>query len=171
MPAAWPENLGPDVPADAPKPDLTLPWAAEPAPNTHADYNGYTDKAGATPRQFPIPASDFSHDHDPGDDENPPNGWGRLKSHFEYLIHEIMREITAMDDAVRLGNPGTYNPARARYLQLLRELNKAPLGAPPPAAYPTEWFYVMPTIRAGRIIGATLILQWNPHSSSSIVHK
>jgi hypothetical protein len=177
----WPAMLGPDVPLDAPRPNLTLTWDESHLGNTaaaklsrstqknkHARYHGYTLKSGGAPLEVPTSDSDFGHD-DPAD-SGP--GFSRMKVLFEWVLHKVTRALLDLDTARAAGNGTAYATARDTYLKLLSDLNGLPGGTGTGAlGYSVaKWVYVNPTIRAGKIEGATIVLQWNPHSSSSIIH-
>jgi hypothetical protein len=123
-----------------------------------------------------IPTSDSDYEHDdpnpkPGNSKGSAAGYSRMKALFEWVIHKATRLLLDLDAAKTAGNAGNYATARTNYLNLLAGLNGTG-GNPGALGYSViKWVYVNPTIRAGRIEGATLILQWNPHSSSSMIHK
>jgi hypothetical protein len=118
----------------------------------------------------PRPTDDFRHQHpgDPGQEPAPPEraAFARLRLVFEWLLHQVASRMTALNQAME--GDGDYAEAERNYNSFVDQLL-----ARDPEVYGNlmkRIHKLEPTIRNGRIEGVTLVVEWNPHSSSSLIH-
>jgi hypothetical protein len=118
----------------------------------------------------PLPDDDFRHTHRHGDGAEVEPGergaYARFQVVFEWLLDQIVSRLVALDEAV--GGRGDYEAARANYtgfLEALERRDREVYGNLIKTVLKIE-----PTIRRGRMEGVTVEVEWNPHSSSSMIH-
>lgn len=170
-PAAQPPHL-PDNPA-ARAVDFAYMASATPGDeppdcagkSVNACYNAYR-QAGRRPRV----TDQFDHHHPGAPGEEPARSesaaFARLKLVFDWLLHQVVSRMKALDDAMH--GKGDYATAERNYNEFVNRLLERD-----PEVYGNlvkRIHKLEPTIRDGRIEGVTLVVEWNPHSSSSWVH-
>jgi hypothetical protein len=171
-PAIQPPQL-PDNPG-ARAADFAYMASATPGPEpsdcasktVEACYNAYR-QAGRRPHS----TDPFDHHHPgaPGEEPEPSESaaFARLKLVFDWLLHQVMSRMIALDDAM-IGK-GNYATAERHYNEFVNQLLDRD-----PEVYGNllkRIHKLEPKIRNGRIEGVTLVVEWNPHSSSSFVHR
>lgn len=109
-------------------------------------------------------------------------GMKRLERVFEWVLYRTTELLKDLNDSVNKEND--YTEARENYIEFLRDLDDhepvlgrkrldpcggASGGKSRRSGYgiTIKWTCLHPVIKGGEIIGARVICQWNPHSSSS----
>lgn len=85
---------------------------------------------------------------------------------FGWILSKTADLVCRLDEAVEQRNEGDYVAVRDEYRLFVKNLDyrEAP-------AQGIKWVYIMPTIRDGTIQGVTVVVEWNPSSSSSTIKK
>jgi hypothetical protein len=106
-------------------------------------------------------------------------GMQRLAQVFDWAMCRTTELLCDLNTAVKHQNQANYETARTTYLNFLRDLDERnPLRFNTPwnvknkavrSCYgrALKWACIDPVILHGKIVGTRLVIQWNPHSSSS----
>jgi hypothetical protein len=109
-------------------------------------------------------------------------GMKRLGLIFEWALHRTTELLGDLNDALAKGSAGEteYNNARNLYIQFIKDLDdhepekhgrrKLDVKDKKSASgygRSLKWACIDPVIFKGRIVGARVIIHWNPHSSSN----
>ncbi|MBN2507080.1 MAG: hypothetical protein JXQ71_10330 [Verrucomicrobia bacterium] len=114
-----------------------------------------------------------------------PLGMQRLACVFEWVLSQTHLLLNRINEGLGLepngtgkGNPDAYNRAREAYIAFLKDLNNHEPHVRGPRIMPArpgasgygqamKWAFIFPAVFMRRIVGAKVIIMWNPHSSSN----
>ena len=109
------------------------------------------------------------------------SGMKRLALVFEWALYRSTVLMKDINDALERGQSGEddYKEARSNYINFLKDLDdRRPEASDTPldvkdkkarSGYgrAMKWNCIDPVIYGGRIVGARVVIKWNPHSSSN----